>query len=99
MKRHIVVMDWKICQFSPDLFVCVCVCVFTSLLLSVTPHTVIHQAPLSMEFSRQEYWSRWPFPTPEDHPDPGIEPTSLMAPALADRFFTTSATIRSLQFL
>ena len=52
---------------------------------------VPHQAPLSMEFSRQEYWSRLPFPPPGDLPDPAIEPLSLMSPALAGRFFTTSA--------
>ena len=44
-----------------------------------------HQAPLSMGFSRQEYWSGLPFPSPGDLPDPGIKPKS---PALADRFFT-----------
>ena len=38
--------------------------------------TVAHQAPLSMEFSRQEYWSGLPFPSPGDLPDPGIEPGS-----------------------
>ena len=43
---------------------------------SVTPWTVAHQAPLSMEFSRQEYWSGFPFPFPKDLPDPGIEPRS-----------------------
>ena len=51
--------------------------------------TVAHKAPLSMEFSRQEYWSRLPFPSPVDLPDPGIEPASLVSPALAGRFFTT----------
>ena len=40
------------------------------------PWTVAHQAPLSMEFSRQEYWSGLPFPSPEGLPDPGIEPGS-----------------------
>ena len=40
-------------------------------------------APLSMEFSRQEYWSRLPFPTPVDLPNPGIQPASLGSPALA----------------
>ena len=40
------------------------------------PWTVAHQAPLSMEFSRQEYWSGLPFPAPEDLPDSGIEPGS-----------------------
>ena len=54
--------------------------------------TVACQAPLSMGFSRQEYWSGLPFPSPGDLPDPGIEPTSLASPALAGRFFTTSAT-------
>ncbi|ELR53454.1 hypothetical protein M91_07156, partial [Bos mutus] len=51
-----------------------------------------HQAPLSMGFSRQEYWSGLPFPSPGDLPDPGIEPGSLTFPALAGKFFTTSAT-------
>ena len=43
---------------------------------SASPWTVAHQAPLSMGFSRQEYWSGLPFPSPEDLPDPGIEPGS-----------------------
>ena len=51
----------------------------------VTPWTVAHQAPLSMGFPRQEYWSRVPLPSPGDLSDPGIEPKS---PALADSFFT-----------
>ena len=54
--------------------------------LLVTPWTVAHQAPLSMEFSRQEYWSGLPFPPPGNLPDSGIESISL---ALAGRFFTT----------
>ena len=45
-----------------------------------------------MEFSRLEYWSEFPFPSPGDLPDSGIEPESLMFPALAGRFFTTDAT-------
>ena len=45
-----------------------------------------------MEFSSQEYWSELPFPTMRDLPDPGIKPSSLMSPALAGGFFTTSAT-------
>ena len=53
---------------------------------------ISHQAPLSMEFFRQEYWSGLPFPSPGDLPDPGIEPLSLICPALAAEFFTTSAT-------
>ena len=47
------------------------------------------QAPLSKGFSRQEYWSRMPFPTLEDLPDPGIKPESLGSPALPGEFFTT----------
>ena len=59
---------------------------------SVTPWTVACQAPLSMGFSRQEYWSGLPCLPPGDLPDPGIELVSLMSPVLADRFFTTSTT-------
>ena len=52
--------------------------------LFATPWTVAHQAPPSMEFSRQEYWSGLPFPSPGDLPDPGTEPRSpaLQADAL-----------------
>ena len=53
--------------------------------------TVAGQAPLSLGFSRQEYWSGLRFPAPGDLPDPGIEPASLMSPALAAGFFTTRA--------
>ena len=45
-----------------------------------TPWTVACQAPLSMKFSRQEYWSGLPFPSPEDLPDPGGEPPSPASP-------------------
>ena len=54
--------------------------------LFMTPWIVACQAPLSMGFSRQEYWSGLPFPSPGDLPHPGIQPTS---PALAGKFFTT----------
>ena len=54
----------------------------------VTPGAVVCQAALSMEFSRQKYWSGLPFPTPGDLPDPGIESVSLVFPALASEFFT-----------
>ena len=57
-----------------------------------TPWTVARRAPLSMGFSRQEYWSGLPSPSPGDLTYPGIEPASLMPSALADGFFTTSAT-------
>ena len=49
---------------------------------SVTLWTAGHQAPLSMGFPRQEYWSEWPFPSPGDLPDPGIEPASPVSLAL-----------------
>ena len=65
---------------------------FSHVQLFATLWTVAHQAPLSMGFSRQEYWSGLPLPTPGDCPDPRTEPASLMSPALAARFFTTSAT-------
>ena len=58
--------------------------------LFATPWTVAYQAPLSMGFSRQEYWSVLPFPSPGDLPNPGIDPGSLMSPALAGGFVTTS---------
>ena len=51
----------------------------------LTPWTVAHQSPLSMEFSRQEYWSGLPFPTLGDLPDPGMKRISLVSPALAGR--------------
>ena len=57
-----------------------------------TSWTVAHQAPLSMGFSRQEYWSGLPCPPPGDLPKPGIKPASLTSPALASGFFTTGAT-------
>ena len=65
---------------------------FNLVLRSVTPWTVAHQAPLSMAFSRQEYWSGLPCPPPGDLPDPGIKPMSPVSPALAGGFFTTGAT-------
>ena len=61
---------------------------FSHVRLFVTPWTVALQAPLSMGFSRQGYWSGWPCPPPRDLPNPGIEPVPLMSPALAGRFFT-----------
>ena len=65
---------------------------FRDIQLFVTPWTVAHQAPLSTRFSRQEYWSRMPFPPPGDLLNPGIKPRSLTFPALAGEFLTTSAT-------
>ena len=64
-------------------------CILSYIRLFETPWTAAHQAPLSVEFSRQEYWSGFPFPTPGDLPDPEIKLASLASPALAGRFFTT----------
>ena len=63
---------------------------FSHVQLRVTPWTVALQVPLSMGFSRQEYWSGLPFSSPGDLPDPGIEPTSLPSPVLAGGFFTSA---------
>ena len=65
---------------------------FSHVWLLVVPWTVACQAPQFMGFSRQEYWSGFPCPSPEDLSDPGIEPLSLASPALAGGFFTTSTT-------
>ena len=56
---------------------------------SVTSWTVACQAPLSMEFSRQEYWRELLFPTPGDLPDPRVELMSLVSLAVAGGFFST----------
>ena len=70
-------------------FMCVCAQSLSHVWLFVSAWTVAHQAPLFMEFHRQEGWSELPFPVPEDLPDPGIELVSLGSPVLAGRFFTT----------
>ena len=67
---------------------------FSHVQLFATLWTVAHQAPLSMVFSRQGYWSGLPCPPPGDLPNPEIRPTSLMSPALAGGFFTTCSTWR-----
>ena len=73
-----------------------CVCEsFSHVWLFATLWTVARQAPLSMGFSRQEYWSGLPCP-PGDLPNPGTEPTSLTSPSLAGGFFITSTHLGSL---
>ena len=62
--------------------VCVCVCVLSHVQLFATLWIIAHQAPLSMGFSRQEYWSRLPFPSTGDLLHPGIKPVSPASPAL-----------------
>ena len=69
-----------------------CVKSLSRVRLFAIPWTVARQAPLSMGFSKQEYWSGLSCPPPGDLPHPGIKPTPLVSPALAGRFFSTSAT-------
>ena len=84
-------INYETRKFSPHcLWYSLSVCVLSCVLHFAIPWTVARCAPLSMEFSRQEYWSRLPFPIAGDLPNPGIEPTSLASPALAGRFFTTA---------
>ena len=79
-------------KVNPNLSI-VRLCVWAQLLshvqLFATPWTVAHWAPLSMEFSGQEYWNGLPFPTPGDLPYLGIQPMFLASPAFAGGFFTT----------
>ena len=92
----------------PKNSVCVCVCartracILSHIWLFGKSWTVDHQSPLSMGLPRQDYyWSRLPFPTPEDLPDSGIEPSFLESPAFAGRFFfffsTTGTTWEALR--
>ena len=61
---------------------------FSHVQLFATPWTAAHQAPLSMGFPREEYWSELPCSPPRDLPNPGTEPTSPASPALAGGIFT-----------
>ena len=67
-------------------------CLLSGVHVFVTPWTVAHQTPLSMEFFRHEYWSGLPLPPPGDLPNTRIEFTSSVALELAGGFFTTCAT-------
>ena len=76
-----------------------CCCAVLCSVLSncfATQRSVAHKPPLSMEFSRQEYWTGLPFPTPGDLPDPRIKP---MSPALAGDYFTTEPQGKPLNLL
>ena len=72
---------------------------FSHVQLFATPRTIACQDPLSVGFSRQEYWSGLPCPPPGDLPDPGIELMSLTTPTLADRFFTAKPPRKPLHLL
>ena len=77
----------EFCLLSASVLNC-----FSHVQLFATLWTVAHQARLSMGFSRQESWIGLPCPPPGDLPHPEIKPESLLSPALAGRFFTTSTT-------
>ena len=87
---------WILLEFFIIKFVCVSAQSLSFSLLFVNPWTIAHKAPLSMEFSRQEYWSGLLFPSSGAFPDPGIEPISPVFPELTDVFFTTSSTWEAL---
>ena len=72
------------------------VCMLSHVQLFATLWTIARQSPLSMEFSKQEYWSGLPFPIPGDLPDLGVKPMSL---ALAGEFFTTEPSGKPIKFL
>ena len=73
----------------PTQYMCACVMSRSVVSNSVTPWTVVYQAPLPMRFPRQEYCSELSFPTPGDLPDSGMEPVSLASLPLAGGLFTT----------
>ena len=104
MGSHRVRHDWRDLAAAAastinSVCVCVCVCSVAELCLFSDPWTVASQAPLSMGFSRQEYWIGLPFLTPGDLPNSGIEHASLASPALAGVFFTTSALMNLKRFI
>ena len=76
---------WVISAVTTHTTLCVCVKSFSYVWLFTTPWTVAQQAPLSMEFPRQQYWSGFPFPSPGVFSNTGIKP---MSPTLAGGFFT-----------
>ena len=86
------------CEYSSHFRLCVCAQLLSRVWLFVTPWTVACQASLSMGFSRQEYCSGFPFPSPLDLPDPGIKPESPVSPALAGWFFYHRATWEAIFF-
>ena len=88
---------WILCHWAtweiPDFTMHVCLLSgFSHIRFCASLWTVACQAPLSMGFSRQEYWSGLPCPPPGDLPNSGIKPASLMSPALVGGLFTTSTT-------
>ena len=86
---------WKRIVINKPMHVCL-LSHFSCVQLCATLWTVAHQTPLSMGFSKQEYWGGLPCSPTGDLPNPGIKSASLMSPALAGRFFTTSTTWEAL---
>ena len=85
---YIVAKMWQIMKISSKIPLYLsCACVLSYIWLFVTPRTLACQVSLSIEFSRQEYWSGLPFSTQGDLPDPAIKPKCPVSPALAGRFF------------
>ena len=81
---------WILCVYIHlSLYCCCCLVTKSCPTLCDPVDYIAHQAPLSMGFSRQEYWSGLLCPPPGDLPDPGIEPTSPASPALAGGLFTS----------
>ena len=81
------------CEQSDDTghkILCTCVQLFSRVPIFAILLSIACQAPLSTEFSRQEYWSALPFSTPGDLPNPGIKLMASASPAFAGRFFTTA---------
>ena len=77
-----------VCPVPPYIIVSVCVCVLSHVRLFKTSLTIACQAPMFIEFCRQEYWSGLPFPIPGHLPDPRMGPGSPVSLALASGFFT-----------
>ena len=88
-KAQFSVLQNKVHKVFPTFYKDLCAHLLNHVQLFAAPQTVTSQTLLRMEFSRQEYWSGVPFPTPGNLPDPGIEPASL---ALVGRFFTSGTT-------
>ena len=92
MFANIIIRSHSILMLLLFILNAVCAQLLSCVQLFGTPWTVARQAPLSVGSSRQEYWSRLPFPPPGNLPDSGIKPLSLESSELAGRFFTTWAT-------
>ena len=91
--KHLEIALGTVVPFLPTVIKSLKVKLLSCVRLFVTPWTGACHAPPSMGFPRQEHWSGLPFHTPEDLPDPEIEPASLVSPALPGRFFTTAPLI------